>query len=277
MPSKVFDYEEDGLSYSVTVTQGEDGVFTATVTVHSGHMDVNALYFADDDQSTGGGFGLGGPLNMNGGGSLFEGERIDWDGGVALSRPGLGREGTSKETYLSADSDQNELSIPLPGIQSLDEIDYIGIRATSTSTPEGSIKGVSTGTEPDPEVPEDPDCDLPDGTNKVLFAFAFTEEEDAYWAILDSDLEGIENPTLQDYYDALAAELSGSEGLYSLDNLIRIEAFNVDKDGVPTLLGTYELDDDFDFADPVLPEVCFDLESDESVDDDSAHTHDMVA
>ena len=75
---------------------------------------------------------------MNGDGSRFEGERIQWDDALALSRPGLGREGEDKETFLQAGE---TLSFELPDV-SLDEIDFFGIRATSVNGGD-SIKGVS--------------------------------------------------------------------------------------------------------------------------------------
>ena len=67
MAEKVFVYETDGLSYTVTLTQEGDGPVMTTITVNEGQMDVNALYWGDDEHS-GASANLGGPLNMNGGG-----------------------------------------------------------------------------------------------------------------------------------------------------------------------------------------------------------------
>jgi hypothetical protein len=166
--SKVFDYVVDGLAYTVTI-QERDGEFFADITVLEGAMDVNAVYFGDDDFS-GPSAGLGGPLNMNGGGSQYEGEAVQWDDAIVLSRPGLGREGTDKETYVS---EGETLSVPL-SIGSLDEIEYFGIRATSTTTEEGSIKAVSGDPEfhEDPEEPEDPQDPTFD---KVFFTYDLDE------------------------------------------------------------------------------------------------------
>lgn len=145
--SRIFTYETAGLSYTVTVYEDPDsGQVLADIAVIDGAMDVNAVYFGDDDFS-GDSAALRGPLNMNG--ARLEGEAVQWDTATELSRPGLGPEGTDKETYLA---EGDVLTIELDA-ESLDEIDVFGIRATSTSTDDGSIKGVSH----DPEEPEEPE------------------------------------------------------------------------------------------------------------------------
>lgn len=146
---KEFEYTQDGLTYTVTVYE-DNGAFFADISVIEGAMDANALYYGDDDFS-GQSESLSGPLNMNGQGSVYEGETVQWDTAIELSSPGIGSEGADKETYLT---EGETLTVPL-SITSLDEIDYIGIRATSTTTDEGSIKGVS-GDPEEPEEPEDP-------------------------------------------------------------------------------------------------------------------------
>lgn len=159
--SKVFNYEADGLFYTVTLYE-ENGVFLADITVEEGAMDVNAIYFGDDNFS-GSSASLSGPLNMNG--SRLDGDRVQWDEAVALSDPGLGPEGEDKETYLS-EGDTLTLSLD---IDSLDDIDIFGVRATSTTTDAGSIKAVSD--DPDEvEEPEDPSYD------KVFFGSEFSDE-----------------------------------------------------------------------------------------------------
>lgn len=181
--SKVFTYQGDGLSYTITVTQGTDGTFTARLEVTEGQADINAVYWGDDDMS-GRSTSLPGALNMNGGGSQFEGEPVQWDGALKLSDPGLGRAGVDKTTFLQ---EGEALEFDLP-ISSFDDIAFIGIRATSTSTPEGSIKGVTPGTDivDDDDNDDDDDCDddcdvcdtpvrddyptLPDGTTGVTFS-----------------------------------------------------------------------------------------------------------
>jgi len=145
---KTFTYEEEGLAYTVTLYEDPDnpGSYLADISVEEGAMDVNAIYYGDDD-FTGDSESLGGPLNMNG--ARLEGENIQWDAAVGLSDPGLGPEGEDKDTYISSG---DTLTVELD-ISSLDEVDVFGIRATSTTTEEGSIKAVSD----DPEEPEDPE------------------------------------------------------------------------------------------------------------------------
>lgn len=186
MPTKEFNYEVDGLSYTVVVYE-EDGEFFADITVNEGAMDVNAVYFGDDDFS-GSSEDLGGPLNMNG--ARLGDESVQWDNATELSRPGLGSEGTDKETYIS---EGDTLTIELD-VDSLDEVDVFGIRATSTTNDAGSIKGVS-----EPEDPEDPEDDLL--LDKVGFGFAFNENgvmEDGLY-VTEGDLpEGVD-PTMENY------------------------------------------------------------------------------
>ncbi|WP_435259550.1 hypothetical protein ACSBLW_07230 [Thioclava sp. FR2] len=143
--TKVFSYQEAGLSYTITVYE-ENGTFYADIQVNEGAMDLNAVYWADDTMS-GPSTSLGGPLNMNGAGSLYDGEAVQWDDAVKISDPGLGPEGTGKTSYLT----EGEVYKVELDIDSLDDINFIGIRATSTTTDSGSIKGVSG----DPEEPED--------------------------------------------------------------------------------------------------------------------------
>lgn len=160
--TKVFTYQQSGLSYTVTVYE-QDGQFFADIQVTEGAMDLNAVYLADDVMS-GASASLKGPLNMNGGGSTYEGERVQWDEAIKISDPGLGPAGTDKASYLTAG---DTYTVQLP-VSSLDEIDFVGIRATSTTTPEGSIKGVSG----DPETPEEPDEPVHD---KVFFDYGADE------------------------------------------------------------------------------------------------------
>jgi len=214
--SKVFTFEEDGLSYTITVSQDEDGGFYASLTILEGHADINALYFGDSD-FTGKSASLAGPLNMNGAPPV-DGENVQWDDALELSRPGLGPDADAKETYLQ---EGETLRIDLP-ITSLDEIDFIGIRATSTSTPEGSIKGVSEGEEVvddcDDEEDDCDDCDtaarddypeLAETTTGVTFGVDLLGEgeinEFIYVARDDLDIEG--TPTFADYVAALDAQL----------------------------------------------------------------------
>ena len=148
---KTFSYSVEGLSYTVTVYEDPEnaGQFLADITVNEGAMDVNAVYFGDDEFS-GDSADLGKSLNMNG--RTLDGQEIQWDDAVKLSDPGLGPDGMDKETYVT---EGDTLTISLD-INSLDDIDVFGIRATSTTNDAGSIKGVS---EEDPEDDDEPTFD----------------------------------------------------------------------------------------------------------------------
>ena len=143
--NKTFSYEVEGLSYIVTVYEdpANPGQFLAEIEVTEGAMDVNAIYFGDDDFS-GSSASLGGSLNMNG--SRLGDEEVQWDNAVYVSDPGLGPDGDEKASYLEAGDDP--LVWPLSGVTSLDDIDVLGIRATSTTNDAGSIKGVSEEEDP---------------------------------------------------------------------------------------------------------------------------------
>ncbi len=232
---EVFDCVVDGLAYTVTIYE-QDGAFFADINVVEGAMDVNAVYFGDDDFS-GPSAGLRGPLNMNGAGSRFEGEHVQWDDAIALSSPGLGREGADKETYIS---EGETLSIPL-SIESLDDIEYFGVRATSTTNAEGSIKGVSGDAEfheePDerdePDEPQDPTFDKVfftydlDGFNNPASGFAIeAEEPDPNPFNLPALPEGTE-PTFENYVSYFE-EIGGDFG--EIETVILYET---DDDSVP--------------------------------------------
>jgi hypothetical protein len=152
---KTFNYQEDGLTYSVRVFQGEGGNYYAEITVAEGHADFNAIYWGDDTEGNSDFDGFSGrdsSLNMNGAGSRHNGKPVEWDGAQKISSPGFGPH-SGEKTFLSA----GETSEPilLEGLASLDDVEYLGIRATSTSTPEGSIKSVGTGEEEaDPHCPD---------------------------------------------------------------------------------------------------------------------------
>ncbi|KIC34021.1 hypothetical protein [Leisingera sp. ANG-S5] len=180
--SKIFTYAVDGLAYTVTVYE-ENGEFFADITVDDGAMDVNAIYFGDDDFS-GSSESLSGPLNMNG--TRLDGEKVQWDEATELSDPGLGPEGEDKETYLQT-GDTMTVSLD---IESLDEIDIFGIRATSTTNDAGSIKGVSG----DPEEPEEPEDPEEPTYEKVFFGEVFSDSGDPLGGTFILDEEPDPNP-----------------------------------------------------------------------------------
>ncbi|WP_420002651.1 hypothetical protein [Arenibacterium sp. LLYu02] len=204
--AKIFTYQVDGLSYTVSLYE-ENGTILADIAVTEGSMDVNAVYFGDDDFS-GKSASLGGPLNMNG--ASLDGEKVQWDEAIELSRPGIGPMGDDKETYLHQG---DTLTIDL-GVDSLDDIDTFGIRATSTSTDAGSIKAVSS----DPEEPEEPEDPEEPTYEKVFFGWDFKDDDSPLsgrWILdqapdpnpyqADGLPEGTE-PTFENYLDYYASD-----------------------------------------------------------------------
>lgn len=217
--TKIFTYVQNGLSYTVTVYE-EGGQFFADIQVTEGAMDVNAIYLADDDMS-GSSTSLGGSLNMNGAGSIYDGEKIQWDEAIKISDPGLGTDGTDKDSYLTQG---DTLTVELD-IDSLDEVDFFGLRATSTTTDSGSIKGVSG----DPETPEEPDDPVHD---KIFFdygtdasggslggVFILAEEPDDNVFQVPSLPEGTE-PTFKNYvkyFEELGGDISSVQSVVFYD------------------------------------------------------------
>jgi hypothetical protein len=134
---KTFTITYSGLELQVDAIDNGDGTTQIVIKCITGYADINAFYWHDGDTIAGEGTfdGLAAKkdssLNMNGTGEA-------WDGGLKLSSAGLGTAGTDKPTYLTAGETLNAFSIDVP----FDSLDTIGVRATSTSNPEGSIKGV---------------------------------------------------------------------------------------------------------------------------------------
>lgn len=167
---RTFQYQLDGLSFEIRVFEAADGTVQAELTVLDGAADFNALYWGDEVEGNStftGWNGRDNSLNMNGEGSQYDGEAVEWDGAEKLSNTGLGREGTDKSTYLTAGETQ---TFTLNGLTSIEDVDFLGVRATSTSTDGGSIKAVSRETPPDaPDEPEPPvDPEEPDDCPKCL-------------------------------------------------------------------------------------------------------------
>jgi len=128
---------------------------TFTVTVLTGSMNVNALYWTDNDGTSNEGSYTGftgakseSSLNMNGTG-------YDWDGGLKVSDAGLGK--TPPPSYITADPNDAFASSYTfsAGSFDLSKFDTIGIRATSTSSAGGSIKWVNEGPDDAPPPPQD--------------------------------------------------------------------------------------------------------------------------
>ncbi|MCC5972770.1 MAG: hypothetical protein JJT81_01830 [Rubellimicrobium sp.] len=229
--SKTFTYVEQGLTYEVTIFEDPDspGQFFANITVLSGAMDVNAIYFGDEDFS-GASASLGGPLNMNG--ARLDGEDIQWDQAIALSSPGLGREGTDKETFLS---EGETLTVALD-ISSLDDIHVFGVRATSTTTPEGSIKGVSEAEEEPEEPADDPIFD------KIGFGEVLDGNGDIAIGVLlgEEDLPEGQDGTFADYLN-LYVSLEGFPPLSDIQAFVFYDFVEVPQDNGPSLVFPQEV------------------------------------
>ena len=214
--TKTFSYEEGRLSYAVTVYEDNGEVF-ATIKVLDGSMDVNAVYVADDHFS-GKSVNLNGPLNMSGGGSRFGEQSIQWDSAITLSSPGLGPEGKNKETFLT---EGQELTVKLD-VSSMEDVDFIGIRATSTSTKsgnEGSIKAVlgDPVKDEDPKDPEDP-CEpgnRPPVAVKDIFETEFDTTFTGNVLVNDTDPDGDELSVLTNTQPANGKVTMNPDGTFT--------------------------------------------------------------
>lgn len=269
---RIATYTENGLTYTIRVYE-ENGSFFAEITVVEGHMDVNAVYYGDDDYS-GSSASLGGPLNMNGGGSRLDGEPVQWDDAIALSRPGLGREGTDKPTYLT---EGESLTVEL-NVESLDDLAIIGIRATSTSTPEGSIKGVSVLEEHDDD-DDEPTYDklfFVQGQDPVFgdFGVSIFAEDNGSTFSNDAFLPEGAQGTLQDYIDRFL-ELADDEDRPfwpSPEDVQTIKVYEIGENG--ELILVTELDPDVLTGAP-LPQI--QVEDEDSVPEADADEDDNEA
>lgn len=239
MPERITTVVQNGLTYTLRVHE-VDGQFFLDVTVEEGQMHLNAVYVADDDFS-GDSAGLGGPLNMNG--ARLEGEAVQWDDAIAINRPGLGHRDFDPDTFLQAG---DTFTVPL-NISSIDDADIIGIRATSTSTPEGSIKGVTAMDPPAEEPPEDPPGEG-ESYDKLFFVVGdnpeFGEFGVAIFRDLDAFQQGDPDAVPNPFNDAFLPE--GSEG--TLDDYLeqfRITAAerNFEWEGEFEIIRVYQLID----------------------------------
>lgn len=159
---KTFDIVYNGLVLQVDAVDNGDGTVQIVIKCITGHADINAIYWGDGDKVANEGGGLQGfdakkdaSLNMNGTGQV-------WDGGLKLSNAGLGTDGVNKSTYLTEGETLNAFTITAD----FADLKTFGLRATSTSNPEGSIKGVD-GSAEETKAPEiklaDADCVIEGG------------------------------------------------------------------------------------------------------------------
>jgi hypothetical protein len=133
---------EAGLRFTVTY----DGSQFA-ITVHEGHMDLNALWFANDD-GTGANIKLtkaDASLNMNGSTLVWDegsadSEKISWDLYQKTSSTGVTNDGFYLTAGQTMSFDASAETYDWLNSQESIENVILGIRATSTSTEGGSIK-----------------------------------------------------------------------------------------------------------------------------------------
>ena len=151
-----------GLQFTINTVANPDGSTGFTVHVIQGSLNLNAVYWSDGDlvakESTSTGF-IGtkaeNALNMNGSNVLWNDDGTStvkdetYDGGVKLSDAGLGS--TPPLTYLTAGG--ADYTFKVDNLD-LTHFSTLGVRATSTSTLEGSIKWVDEHPYTPPPPPE---------------------------------------------------------------------------------------------------------------------------
>ncbi|MDO9460633.1 MAG: hypothetical protein Q7N95_11030 [Alphaproteobacteria bacterium] len=159
----VYEYEYGSVASGLQFTIVYDDVAkTFTIKVLTGAMNVNALYWSDGDATGGEGTMSGfdakkdASLNMNGANTVWNEDgttsstKETWDGGVKISSAGLGS--TPPVSYITAGSDHDSFVIP-SGDFDVSMFSTLGVRATSTTTAEGSIKWVDDAPDKDPVPP----------------------------------------------------------------------------------------------------------------------------
>lgn len=163
MLCNTYTIEYEGLKLVIVATQVGDDV-KLEITAVEGYADINAIYWSNGDDVNDGDGSMKGftgakseaSLNMNGTGML-------WDDGQKFSNPGLGTDGEDKATFVS---EGETLELTLCGV-SLEDMQWLGVRATSSSNPEGSIKGVAECEPPPPQGDDFPEW-AQDISNVVL-------------------------------------------------------------------------------------------------------------
>ena len=171
MASYTWDFGSDAENLKFTVVY--DSVTKEfTVTVLTGSLNVNALYWGDGDAESGEGTMSGfdakkdSSLNMNGTGEV-------WDGGLKISNAGLGK--TPPDSYISADSAHNSFSIDAGSFDPA-KFGTVGVRATSTTSEGGSIKWIDDA--PTPNTGNPPANDFPVVDNISFVDFYFDKDKD---------------------------------------------------------------------------------------------------
>ena len=220
MTTYVWNFGSDatGLKFSVSFDGSQ-----FTVTVETGYLNVNALWFSDGDASSDG-FSLvksDSSLNMNGsntvwaydadGNPITTSEKTVWDEYLKISSPGL--TSTPPDSYIVAGSahDSFTFSLPTSGLDFvIDENTVLGIRATSTSGATGDgIKWVGSAVDQDTTPPtvaivvDDTALNIGDDS---LVTFTFSEAPTDF-ALADVT---VENGTLSGLAADLTADPNGT-------------------------------------------------------------------
>jgi hypothetical protein len=161
----LYEFGSDASGLRFTIDAVSDGAGGTKFTVHviTGSLNLNALYWSDGDSTGGESSSLGftgakseNSLNMNGSNVVWNDDGTSttakevYDGGIKLSDVGLGKGDGS--TFLTAGGEDYQLTV---ANLDLSHFSTLGVRATSTSTAEGSIKWVDD-TPYDPPPPDEP-------------------------------------------------------------------------------------------------------------------------
>jgi hypothetical protein len=234
-----FGSDAEGLAFTIVY---DDVTKQFTVTVQTGSMNLNALYWNDGDTTASGstfddftGDKSEKSLNMNGTGEV-------WDGGIKVSDAGLGNGG---EGYVAAGGDP--LVIDATNFDPAN-FETLGVRATSTSTESGSIKWVE-----DPVEPEEPDDHFPEwdvhSISHVTFYFDTAEGDvkpnpdgDGWFTVKFDDNANLSDD-LDDWFDDAMAQIAADYPDLDLDTLAGVSI----KGGTDEVW--YDLDNDPDDVD----------------------------
>jgi hypothetical protein len=197
--AKTYTWLVDGKEVTVTLTL-VDGKVIAKIESEV-DMDVNALYWGDDD-------GKGdfegfkkkdSSLNMNGEGSQYEGEAVLWDKADKISSPG------SKDAGFISAGGTKEFELSMTA-EEFEALVYFGIRATSVGEDgEDSLKLVG---KPEDCPPEEDDCtdffpDMDKGISHVTFVWSYDPDK-APEGLTDLDKNG-------DGYITVKIDIPGSK------------------------------------------------------------------
>jgi hypothetical protein len=144
-PETILGYDADGNVSLILLVEDVGGQLK--ITAVKGEANINGIYAQGTGDSFDGFTTIKGKItdsvNMNGSG-------VAWDSGFKLSDPGLGKDGqfAGQSTFLT---EGESILVPVPADWDLSKITEIGIRATSTTTAEGSIKGIGEDPPPPPD------------------------------------------------------------------------------------------------------------------------------